>query len=178
MNDVLIYDNLVDQNMIKLIYKTCIESKTWFYGRSGKKNTTKFWGSFLYNPKLNTERSFIVDYLKERLETISGITPLNVRFGTLNGQTSNQKAAWHPDTVGDDDPDRLLTMIYYVNPTWNDNRGSTMIRLPNGEVKEIKFVPGRIICFPSYWEHYGDCPEQDDLLRITCAIKLEILKKK
>lgn len=177
MNEILIYDNLIDRDMINLIYKTCTESTNWFYGRTGVKGTNKFWGSFLYHPNLNANRSFIVDYLKERLETASGITPLNVRFGTLNGQTSNQQAAWHNDSGGDLNNDRLITLLYYVNPTWDDSRGSTIIRQPDGEVKEIKFVPGRIVCFPSSWEHYGDCPEQHNLLRITCGIKLEILEK-
>jgi hypothetical protein len=176
-----IYDNLVDKEMSELFYNFTMESKNWFYGRAATVGDTRFWGQVLYaNPG---PRNFFVDYIEAKFKAVSNLNCV-VQTADLNGQTSGQPGGFHRDvhTHGRVDSsgvpfaDRFLTLIYYVNSTWDDPRGSTILERPGGIREEVKFVPGRILVFPSAWLHYGDCPESNDLLRITCALKLEILE--
>jgi hypothetical protein len=175
-----IYDNLVDKEMVELFYNYTMESKNWFYGRSAAVGDARFWGQVLYaNPG---PRNFFVDYLEAKFKTVTD-SPFVIQTADINGQTSGQPGGYHRDvhTHGRVDSngvafaDRFITLIYYVNSTWDDPRGSTMLEKPGGIKEEVKFVPGRILTFPSAWLHYGDCPESNDLLRITCALKLELI---
>jgi hypothetical protein len=76
---------------------------------------------------------------------------------------------------GDYDIDNKYTLVYYVNKAWNDPTGQTEIRLPDGEIAKINFEPGKVVCFPSKYQHFGAPPSNDNVLRITCALKLNLL---
>ena len=175
-----IYDNVVDLEMIQLFYAWTMESGNWFFGRRANLNDMRFWGQKLYESP--GPKHFFVDYLELRIRAISGLNFV-VNSAALNGQTCGQQGGWHIDmdytpdgSENNSASDSFLTLLYYVNPTWDDPRGSTVFKYPDGKEDEIKFVPGRIAIFPSSWKHYGDCPEQGNLLRITCALKLQLIK--
>jgi hypothetical protein len=175
-----IYDNAIDKEMVQLFYNWTMDSSSWFFGRRANPDDMRFWGQKLY--EYPGPKHFFVEYLETKFRTLSGINFIT-NSAALNGQTSGQQGGWHTDMDYDlelnpnnDPPSEFLTLLYYVNPTWDDPRGSTIFEAPDGKEREIKFVPGRIAVFPSNWRHYGDCPENSNLLRITCALKLEIQK--
>lgn len=170
-----IHDDLFDEEFIKLVYSYCKDMPHWFYGRiAAPDKSATFWGSALWEEGM--ERMFFLEYIYAKFTKASGLR-FRMRNAALNGQTSRQYGGWHTDIYENEryTPDRLLTLLYYVNSEWTDPKGSTFFKLPSGEEKEVKFVPGRILCFPSAWQHYGDCPEQDNLLRISLAFKLELI---
>ena len=175
-----IYDNVVDKELINLFYKYTLESNAWAFGRRANPNDMQFWGQQLYEHP--GPQNFFVNYLEQKFRSLT-----NIHFITnsayLNGQTSNQQGGWHTDISYDSSGEpvpfpinNFLTLIYYVNSSWDDKRGSTILKKSDGTDIEVQFVPGRILVFPSNWQHYGDCPEQSNLLRITCALKLQIIK--
>jgi hypothetical protein len=177
-----IHDNIVDKEMMQLYYKWTMDSNSWFFGRQATLEDNRFWGQKLYERP--GAGHFFVEYLEKKFKTVSSINFVT-NSAALNGQTSNQQGGWHTDMdytpTGEPNtspPEKFLTLLYYVNPTWDDPRGSTILKTPDDKDLEIKFVPGRIAVFPSSWRHYGDCPAQDNLLRITCALKLEIIEDK
>lgn len=170
-----IHDNLFDEEFIKLVHSYCKDMPHWFYGRvAAPNNASTFWGCALWEEGM--ERIFFLEYIYAKFTKASGLK-FRMRNAALNGQTSNQFGGWHTDVYDNENtsPEKLLTLLYYVNPEWNDPRGSTWFRLPNGQEQEVKYVPGRVLCFPSSWHHYGDCPEQNNLLRISLAFKLELI---
>lgn len=170
-----IYDNLFDEEFIQLTNSYCKDSPHWFYGRiAAPDKSATFWGSALWEEGM--EKKFFLEYIYAKVTKASGIK-FRLRNVALNGQTSNQFGGWHTDIYTNErlHPKRLLTMIYYVNSTWDDPKGSTWLKLVDGTEHEIKFVPGRVAIFPSSMLHYGDCPEQNNLLRISLAFKLELI---
>ena len=42
-------------------------------------------------------------------------------------------------------------------------------------IAKINFEPGKVVCFPSKYQHFGAPPSNDNVLRITCALKLNLL---
>lgn len=171
-----VFDDLFDEEFIKLTYSYCKDMPHWFYGRiAAPDNSSTFWGSALWEEGM--ERKFFLEYIYAKVTKASGLK-FKMRNAALNGQTSNQNGGWHTDIYSNEScpSHQLLTMVYYVNDIWDDPKGSTWLKMPDGKEEEVKFVPGRVVVFPSQMLHYGDCPESNNLLRISLAFKLELMR--
>jgi hypothetical protein len=175
MNDIIVEDGLFDQEFIDLFYDFCATHDNWYYGRKSSINKeTLIWGSILWEP--GTYRNFFVEYIFKKFSNKFNVQA-DVLSCVLNGQTSGQDGDWHVDLYDNDNNiDNKYTLLYYVNSIWNDDSGSTLIRLEDGVTEHIiNFVPGRILFFPSRFQHRADGPKSKNLLRITCAYKLELI---
>lgn len=177
MEDILIEDGIFDQEFIDLFYDFCVTNNNWFYGRKSSINKeTLLWGSILWEPGMY--KNFFVEYIFKKFSNKFKINS-DILSCVLNGQTYGQDGDWHIDLyTNDDNIDNKYTLLYYVNNIWNDESGSTIIKLDDG-VKEYKidFVPGRLLFFPSKFLHKAEGPKSKNLLRITCAFKLELIGK-
>jgi hypothetical protein len=176
MNNIITKDDLFDQTFIDLFHDFCVTNAHWEYGRkSALDRENLIWGSVLWEPGIY--RNFFVEYIFKKFSETYNIKA-EVLSCVLNGQTSGQDTTWHVDLYDDDlDIDNKFTLIYYVNSTWEDQSGSTVLRLDSNTQSEhkINFVPGRVLFFPSGLQHYAESPKLDNLLRITCAYKLKII---
>lgn len=170
-----IVDNeLFDETFIEMFDNYCAESIPWFYGRKSALNKDNLiWGSTLYEQ--DGPHNFFAEYILAKFSKKYQMQ-FEMLSCVLNGQTKDQQTSWHVDLYsGDYDIDNKYTLVYYVNKAWNDPTGQTEIRLPDGEIAKINFEPGKVVCFPSKYQHFGAPPSNDNVLRITCALKLNLL---
>jgi 2OG-Fe(II) oxygenase superfamily len=172
----IIDDDLFDQTFIEMFDHYSINTAHWYYGRkSALDRDNLMWGSILYEQ--HGPRNFFAEYILSKFCTKHNIKA-EVLSCVLNGQTKDQQSTWHVDIYsGEQDIDNKYTLVYYVNKDWNDQSGHTEIRLPNNEILKVDFVPGRLLFFPSAYQHFGAPPSVTNKLRTTCAFKLNILGK-
>jgi hypothetical protein len=173
MKDLIIEDDLFDQDFIETFHDFSTSSNHWFFGRKGDiSKSNMIWGSILYEK--GDYRNFMTEYIFRRFTNKYNINA-DILSCVLNGQTKGQSTTWHVDIYENDTFfEKKYTLLYYVNRSWDDSGGSTIIRFPDRQEEKILFTPGRVIFFPSVYQHYAESPESENLLRITCAYKLEL----
>lgn len=85
-----------------------------------------------------------------------------------NGQTSNQKAAFHVDFAHKN----VWSFILFTEWNWNTQWGGEFIA-QNPETREYHYtpyIPNSGVLIPSHWQHYGASPNAyTDQLRTTLA---------
>lgn len=174
MNNIIIKDNLFDDIFVNLFYEFCISNNHWTYGRKSALNKDNLiWGAVLWEP--GDIRNVFIEYIFRKFAKTHNIDA-DVLSCVLNGQTSGQETTWHVDLYDNDNIDDKYTLIYYVNPEWTDDSGSTLIKLNDysNTTKKVNFVPGRLAFFPSKLQHKAESPIKENMLRITCAYKLRL----
>lgn len=167
-------DSLFERTFIEMFDEYCSTAVPWFYGRkSAIQKNYVIWGSVLYEQQ--GPRNFFAEYIVNKFSKKYKMQ-LEMASCVLNGQTKDQETSWHVDLYSDDyDIDNKYTLVYYVNKDWNDSAGQTLIKLPDNTIAEINFVPGKVLFFPSKYQHFGAPPSLTNKLRITCAFKLNFL---
>lgn len=172
----IVDDNLFDEAFIEIFDDYCTESVPWTYGRKSALNKDNLiWGSTLYEQ--GGHRNFFAEYILAKFSKKHQLQ-FEMMSCVLNGQTKDQQTCWHVDLYSEAfDIDKKYTLVYYVNKRWDDSSGQTEIKLPDGQITVINFVPGKVVCFPSKYQHFGAPPYSNNVLRITCALKLTLLGK-
>lgn len=174
---IIVDDNLFDDTFITLFDEYCTSNQNWFFGRKGSlAKDNVFWGSILYEEGWN--KNFFVEYIFRKFIDKHNIKA-EILSCVLNGQTAGQNSTWHVDLYENENfPDNKFTLLYYVNKYWTDEHsGATIIKIPNSQQEElVQFVPGRVLFFPSGYQHQGFPPKELNKLRITCAYKLNLLE--
>lgn len=172
MNDIIVKDNLFDETFIEIFHEYCISNNHWFYGRKSALNKENLiWGAILWEP--GDFKNFFVEYIFKKFTKMHNIDA-EILSCVLNGQTCGQETTWHVDLYDNIDVDSMYTLIYYVNPEWDDNSGSTLIKLDHHNTQKVNFIPGRVAFFPSKLQHRAEYPTKENTLRVTCAFKLKL----
>ena len=152
-NDIIVYDNIINKNIIENIYKYIFKFNWRLMHTNPQKNKGIMFSSQLYD-NIYFEKMFYdliipnIDYInKEKIKILH--IHMNLNFSLHPGY-------WHLDSPG-----LGPTILVYTNPNWKKEWGGQTAFYTNTKTKEIKYidaVPGRIVIFKPYITHRG-CDE-------------------
>ena len=188
ISKIFVVDDIFPDFMVSSFFDKVIDSSRWKYGAQGTGDSLydRFFAIWIHKPHEKTnpfdnDIGSVCYYVHKAVmsrvvpEYLPGSTPTQIYRIHFNGQTpSPSPVSIHYDW---DMPD-FWTMLYYVggvdgdtifydepvDENGNDNTGK--------EVYRVKFKPGRLIIFPSYYWHAGEPPSAG--LRVSLSINYKI----
>ena len=183
---IFVYDDVFPDYLVQSFSKKLNDCKRWEYGIQGRKGGSKdgrFFAIWVHRPHEQTEDPFALDvdgiasyvhdaFTKHILKTFIPDAYANQLYRVhFNGQVPMDVAV--PIHLDWEMPD-YWTMIYYVGGKDGDTLFYSDPIGPEGEdtsfqeVHRVKFKPGRLILFPSYYFHAALHPTEG--LRTSLAI--------
>lgn len=169
-NKVIIVDDVYDQEDIKKNERIIQSHARWTYSHSsnsGEEDGVTFFISELDHDECFLTKQIITDFfLEANVKLVS--RPPDVY---LNGQTYGLDGTWHTD---DDELKDRHTLLYMVNSGDTEKIGDFQYIDPSnkGYIETVEFKPGRLVLFPSHWDHRGLAPTTKNKMRITLAYKV------
>ena len=146
-NDIIIYDNIINRNILENIYKYIFEFD-WQVQHSGPEREGFFFSTQVYD-NIFFEKMFYdliipnIDYVnKEKIK---------IGRALINYHVPLYPGYWHVDGPG-----YGPTIVVYINPIWKKEWEGQTAFYTNTKTKEIKLVdiiPGRIVIFKPYIRH-------------------------
>jgi len=158
VNNFYVVDNFVSESFSEhlenLLQMTFFP---WFYHDGtieGRKqgDSPQFVHSFFENPKIESDYYHEVTPIIAMAEKHFDINIDNIRRVKSNFLYKNNLKFHHP--IHEDEAIGHLSLIYYVN----DSDGDTVLYRPNNEKYCISPRKGRLLAFPSHWQHASSSP--------------------
>mgnify|MGYP001161279760 FL=1 len=186
ISKIFVYDDVFPDYLVQSFSKKLNDCKRWEYGIQGRKGGSKdgrFFAIWVHRPHEHTEDPFALDvdgiasyvhdaFTKHILQTFIPDAYANQLYRVhFNGQVPMDVAV--PIHLDWEMPD-YWTMIYYVGGKDGDTLFYSDPIGPDGEdtsfqeVYRVKFKPGRLILFPSYYFHAALHPTEG--MRTSLAI--------
>ena len=173
IKNIIIDNFLKDKEFFKVLRKELLYRTGHFFQETSnfdyKKLKDKPGESRFYSCDLNYEDiayRFLVHKVCTCLDRVLKIPHWRLIRMYINVQHTGMEGYWHED--GDAD----ITAILMLNGSGSFSIKEKMPKMKNDKIKEIEFVPNRLIMFDSLKTHKGNKPD-GETPRMTLAIKLK-----
>lgn len=181
LSSVKIWDNYIDDDFLLGLDEES-DLYDWQYDNvantqsypNRKKGTHKFFGSTIYRKSkesvpLSKNISGLYEFIEQNLIKDS----YSVELIQLNGQFIGQDGSVHIDYSNDNNID--YTLMVFINHRWQKEWGGNFQLYDdyNGNIiKDIEYVPGRIIFFNGLIPHKGLAPKVPNVFRKSLVYRL------